>query len=124
MTATEDIGLTLAATSLIIYSARDFSWSFQLQDTSGNAINFPAVDLFIELAVDGHSHNTPSDITPPTGVSIWGFIIAGSGATCQVPNAIASLIPNGTAYQLAQLPSGTTYPGGYAIRQGTVEVVS
>jgi hypothetical protein len=123
VSSTENIGLTLSATSLILYTGRDFSWSFQLQDTSGNAINFPA-------AINGQSYGTPSDIAPwltlnPTGgVSFWGFAIAGSNATCQVPNATASEITNGTAYQLVFMPSGTVYPGGYSIRVGTVEVES
>lgn len=101
------IGLELDSSSLVLTRGRDFKWGFQNVDESGNGVNYPSGELFIEL------HTTP--------VTKWNFAISGSSAVCKVESDEVDKIPARTKWQLVFLPQGEV-AGGDPIARGSVKV--
>ncbi|AHY27067.1 hypothetical protein PBI_PHANTASTIC_3 [Mycobacterium phage Phantastic] len=101
------IGPQLEADTLVLTRGRDFKWSFENLDASGQPVNFPAGTLFFEF-----------DTSPKT---LWDFVIDGSLATIKVESEDADAIPARTKWQLVFLPDGEA-GGGDPIALGTVQV--
>lgn len=95
--------MVLPNCNLNLTTGQSFTWSFQLQDTEGNPMNFPpGALLFLQFEINGVSSG--NTITPPSGVSIWQFTVYGTNATITVPSSIVNEIPNGAPCQLVLLP--------------------
>ncbi|KIA59631.1 DUF7264 domain-containing protein [Nocardia vulneris] len=101
------IGEKLDPLVLMLTVGRDFSWSFEHIDTSGQPIPFPAGTLFFEFD------------TKPAKTQ-WSFVISGAIANLKVESELADLIPARTRWQLVFLPQGET-AGGYPIALGLVQ---
>ncbi|AZS11976.1 hypothetical protein SEA_ZETZY_3 [Mycobacterium phage Zetzy] len=103
-----DIGTRLDSDSLVLWRGRDFKWTFENLDASGEPVNFPAGRLYFELQ------------TSPT--TEWEFDIVGSTATIKVESTDADDIADRTKWQLVFLPDGET-SGGDPLAWGTVAKV-
>ncbi|AAN01759.1 hypothetical protein SEA_SOYO_3 [Mycobacterium phage SoYo] len=103
-----DIGTRLDSDSLVLWRGRDFKWTFENLDASGEPVNFPAGTLYFELQT-----------SPKTE---WEFDIVGAVATIKVESTDADAIPDRTKWQLVFLPDGEA-SGGDPLAWGTVSKV-
>lgn len=101
------IGVDLDPVELVLTKGRDFRWSFQNVDESGNPISFESGSLYFEIA-------TPSPLT-------WTFTIVGSVATVKVESEVVATVPNRTKWQLVFKPTGEA-AGGDIVAYGNVRV--
>lgn len=109
------IGLCLESDTMILYTGRDFQWTFQLVAADNvTPVNFPAGDLYFELLF-----STDGGTTPTTK---WHFTITADTATIKVDSTSADLIPARTKWQLVFLPTGEA-AGGEPVGYGTVRKV-
>lgn len=99
------IGIDLVPDELVLTRGRDFSWSFENLNQTGNPTPFPPGELFFEFAV--------------VPVVTWDFTISDELATLKVEHTEADAIPAATKWQLVFLPTGEA-AGGEAIALGTV----
>lgn len=102
------IGVQLDTDTLVLTKGRDFRWKFQLTDNEGTPVDFPAGELFFELATDGP-------------VTRWDFDINGALASIKVESEDVDKIANGTRWQLVWLPDGEA-AGGDPLGLGKVKV--
>jgi hypothetical protein len=109
------IGLSLESDTLVLYTGRDFTWTFQsLADDGVTPVDFPDGDLYFELLF-----STDSGVTPTTK---WNFTISGDTATVKVESTASDLIPARTKWQLVFLPTGEA-AGGEPVAYGSVRRV-
>jgi hypothetical protein len=109
------IGLNLGRDSMILYTGRDFKWTFQnLNEDGVTPEDFPDGDLYFELSV-----STDSGVTPTTK---WDFTITGDTASLKIDSELADLIPARTQWQLVFLVTGEA-AGGDPVAYGTVRRV-
>lgn len=102
------IGVQLDTDTLVLTRGRDFRWKFQLTDNEGAPVDFPAGELFFELATEGE----------PTQ---WAFTISGALASIKVESEDADKIASGTRWQLVWLPESEA-AGGDPLGLGKVKV--
>lgn len=109
------IGLCLESDTMILYTGRDFKWTFQsLADDRVTPVNFPAGDLYFEILFSTDGGSTPT--------TKWHFTISGNNAALKVESAVADLIPSRTKWQLVFLATGEA-AGGDPVAYGTVRRV-
>lgn len=101
------IGPVFAPDKLYLTRGRDFKWAYKLVDVDGNETDFPAGELYFELA-----------LAPAVK---WPFAIAGSEAVLKIESEIVDTIPDRTKWQLVFLPEGEA-AGGDPVAIGTVKV--
>jgi hypothetical protein len=106
------IGLCLQSDTMILYTGRDFTWTFQnLADDGVTPVNFPSGALYFELLISTDGGTTPT--------TTWAFTISGNTASIDIESTVADLIPARTKWQLVFLPSGES-AGGDPVAFGTV----
>ena len=99
------IGVQLIPDRLVLTTGRDFRWSFENLDANDQPEDFPAGELYFELATDP--------------VTQWDFTIVGSLASLKVESTDSDLIPDRTPWQLVFLPTGEA-AGGDPVALGLV----
>jgi hypothetical protein len=102
-----DAGTDLTAGNLYLVKGREFAWTYENLDNSGNPLDYPAGDLYFEIETDP--------------VTTWHFTISGSMASIDVSASDTAPITPGLRWQLVFLPSGDT-SGGEALAFGMVVV--
>lgn len=102
------IGVELEMASLVLTKGRDFRWAFENLDENRQPTDFPAGDLYFEIAVG----------SPFTE---WHFEIDGSVATIKVESTVVDQIPARAKWQLVFLPEGEI-AGGDPEARGLVKV--
>ncbi|QHB38034.1 hypothetical protein KIY75_gp03 [Mycobacterium phage Noelle] len=100
-----EIGTTLAVDTLVLTKGRDFKWSFENLDATGQAVDFPAGELFFEFE---------------NGTK-WDFVIDGAIASIKIESEQVALIAARTKWQLVFLPEGEE-EGGDPIALGQVQI--
>lgn len=102
-----EIGTKLDSDTMVLTRGRDFTWSFENLDVTGNPVDFAAGSLFFEFKGDDYDD--------------WNFVIDGATATLKVESTVADTIPARTKWQLVFLPEGEA-AGGEAVALGSVQV--
>jgi hypothetical protein len=102
------IGLKLPPETLVLTRGRDFRWAFQNLDANLDPEDFPAGDLYFELATG----ETPTE---------WHFTIVDDLASLKVESDDSDLIPTQTKFQLVWMPDGEA-EGGEVVALGKVLV--
>lgn len=88
--------------TLNLTGGSDRQISFQLRDTNGDAVNFPAGEITLQFpTIDNASYG----VTSPSSGSVWRWTIYGSVATITVPSAVVNLIPNNAPWYLVWNPA-------------------
>lgn len=101
------IGPVFTPDKLYLTRGRDFKWAYKLVDREGAEVDFPAGQLYFELALDP--------------VLTWQFAISGSEAVIKIESEVVDTIPDRTKWQLVFLPEGEE-AGGDPVAIGTVKV--
>ncbi|ADL71262.1 hypothetical protein SEA_BARTIMEAUS_3 [Mycobacterium phage Bartimeaus] len=99
------IGAQLESDTLVLTRGRDFKWSFENLDATGQPVAFPAGSLFFEFE---------------NGTK-WTFSIEGALATIKIESEQVALIAARTKWQLVFLPEGEEL-GGDPIALGQVQI--
>ncbi|UVK63300.1 hypothetical protein SEA_SHYGU2_3 [Mycobacterium phage Shygu2] len=100
-----EIGTSLAVDTLVLTKGRDFKWSFENLDATGQPVNFPAGELFFEFE---------------NGTQ-WDFTIDGAIASIKIESEQVALIAARMKWQLVFLPEGEEL-GGDPIALGQVQI--
>ncbi|QHB41187.1 hypothetical protein SEA_CHUPACABRA_3 [Mycobacterium phage Chupacabra] len=99
------IGPQLDQDTLVLTRGRDFKWSFENLDATGQPVDFPAGSLFFEFE---------------NGTK-WNFTIGGPVATIKIESEAVNQIAARTKWQLVFLPEGEE-SGGDPIALGLVQI--
>lgn len=102
------IGIKLPPETLVLTRGRDFKWAFRNLDANLDGEDFPAGDLYFELATG----DTPTE---------WHFDIVDDLASLKIESEDADLISNRTTFQLVWMPDGEA-EGGDVVAIGRVQV--
>jgi hypothetical protein len=115
------VGVDLEYDTLVLYKGRDFRWSFQNLDVSRDPINFPAGDLFFELAT-GNEHNARQSVII-TGAAGGTYTLGVLGQTTSaIPWDASELVVQERLEALSTVGYGNVQVTGSYIPQWIFEV--
>lgn len=115
------IGIELESDTLVLTQNRDFKWSFDNLDENGEAVDFPAGELFLEFQTGGQ-HNAKQTITILRAADGTYILTLGAAPTASIPWDASAFVVQNALEAIPAIGAGNVKVTGTYVPQWIVEV--